>query len=122
MVERIKRKVLFSRTFRTVTGWAQRIVLPGFEGFSLFQILRFFMSALAADAALTITLVIVIFRHRRRRRRFCRRHCRRHCWRFAATRIFIFHGINIAWHRSFRRPWPILTLLAALLPPPSSLA
>jgi membrane protein len=53
MVEKLKRKVLFSRTFRALTGWTQRIVPPGFEGFSLFQILRFFMSALAQGRLIT---------------------------------------------------------------------
>ncbi|MCB0764642.1 MAG: YihY/virulence factor BrkB family protein [Flavobacteriales bacterium] len=47
MLERIKRKVLYSRAFRRVLGWANRIVLPGFEGFSVYHIARFFFQALA---------------------------------------------------------------------------
>lgn len=46
MVERIKRKVLFSRPFRRIIRWAQRIILPGFAGFSLYAISRFFFKAL----------------------------------------------------------------------------
>ncbi len=53
MVERIKRKVLFSRWFRTLAGWSKRLILPGFEGFSLFQILRFFMAALTQGRLIT---------------------------------------------------------------------
>ena len=47
MYERLKRKVLFSHWFRRLIGWSKRIVLPGFEGFDLFQISRFFINALA---------------------------------------------------------------------------
>jgi len=46
MVERIKRKILYSRPFRRLLGWAKRIVLPGFDGFSLYEISRFFFRAL----------------------------------------------------------------------------
>lgn len=45
-VERIKRKVIYSRPFRSTLGWARRIVLPGFEGFSVYEISRFFLRAL----------------------------------------------------------------------------
>lgn len=45
-VERIKRKVIYSRPFRSTLGWARRIVLPGFEGFSIYEISRFFLRAL----------------------------------------------------------------------------
>lgn len=47
MFEKLKRKILFSRWFRRLIGWSKRIVLPGFEGFDLFQISRFFFNALA---------------------------------------------------------------------------
>lgn len=47
MVERLKRRVLFSRLFRNVVHWARRVKLPGFEGFSLYAIARFFLLALA---------------------------------------------------------------------------
>lgn len=46
MVNRIKRKILYSRPFRQLLGWTKRIVLPGFEGFSLYEISRFFFRAL----------------------------------------------------------------------------
>lgn len=46
MVERLKRKLLYSRSNRRLIGWARRIILPGFEGFSLFEISRFFFRAL----------------------------------------------------------------------------
>ena len=45
-MERIKRKVIYSRPFRQLLGWARRIVLPGFEGFSIYEISRFFFAAL----------------------------------------------------------------------------
>jgi membrane protein len=47
MLEKLKRKLLFSRVFRQLIAWARRIVLPGFEGFSLYEISRFFFRALA---------------------------------------------------------------------------
>lgn len=47
MLQRIKRKVLYSRAFRRSIGWARKVVLPGFEGFSLYDISRFFFQALA---------------------------------------------------------------------------
>ncbi len=46
MVQRYKRKLLYSRVFRRLVGWAKRIKLPGFKGFSLYEISRFFFSAL----------------------------------------------------------------------------
>jgi membrane protein len=48
MVKRIKRRIMFSRPFRQLLGWAKRIILPGFEGFSLYEISRFFFKALTA--------------------------------------------------------------------------
>lgn len=46
MIERLFRKLLFSRLNRRLISWGNRIILPGFEGFSLYQISRFFFSAL----------------------------------------------------------------------------
>lgn len=46
MNERLKRKLLYSRPNRRLVGWARRIMLPGFEGFSLYEISRFFFRAL----------------------------------------------------------------------------
>ena len=46
MKERLKRKLLYSRQNRRLIGWARRIILPGFEGFSLYEISRFFFRAL----------------------------------------------------------------------------
>lgn len=46
MIERLARRLLFSRTNRMLIGWGNRIILPGFEGFSLYQIGRFFLAAL----------------------------------------------------------------------------
>ncbi|HOZ40768.1 MAG: YihY/virulence factor BrkB family protein [Flavobacteriales bacterium] len=53
MLERIARKLLYSRWFRSLLGWTKRIVFPGFEGFDLYQILRFFLSALAQGRLIT---------------------------------------------------------------------
>ncbi|MCB0769445.1 MAG: YihY/virulence factor BrkB family protein [Flavobacteriales bacterium] len=53
MWERLKRKILFSRAFRGLIKWAKRIVLPGFEGFSLYAISRFFFSALTEGNLVT---------------------------------------------------------------------
>lgn len=53
MIERLRRRILFSRAFRRLSAWAKRIVLPGFEGFSLFQIARFFIAALAEGHIVT---------------------------------------------------------------------
>ena len=46
MVKRLSRRMLFSRTNRRVIRWGQRIVPPGFQGFSLYAIGRFFFQAL----------------------------------------------------------------------------
>lgn len=46
MMERLKRKLLYSRRNRRLIGWSRRVILPGFEGFSLFEISRFFFRAL----------------------------------------------------------------------------
>lgn len=46
MAARLLRKILFSRTVRRTIGALQRIVLPGFGGFSVYHISRFFFHAL----------------------------------------------------------------------------
>lgn len=67
MVERVKRRVMFSRPFRVVLGWMQRIVPPGFDGFSLYDISRFFFKALfqgqlaTRAAAIAFKLFIAFF-------------------------------------------------------------
>ena len=53
MVERIKRRVMYSRPFRRLVGWARSIVLPGFDGFSIFEISRFFFRALLQGQLIT---------------------------------------------------------------------
>ncbi len=47
MFKRLWRKLLFSRPNRRVVHWADRIIIPGFEGFSLYRISRFFFRALS---------------------------------------------------------------------------
>jgi membrane protein len=46
MVERIKRKIIYSRWFRRIIDGAKRLRPPGFEGFSIYEISRFFIKAL----------------------------------------------------------------------------
>jgi membrane protein len=46
MFQRLWRKILYARANRRVIAWSQRIVLPGFDGFSLYRISRFFFLAL----------------------------------------------------------------------------
>jgi membrane protein len=53
MVERMVRKALFSSPSRQLIRWMRRVVLPGFEGFDLYQILRFFLSAMAQGRIIT---------------------------------------------------------------------
>lgn len=53
MLRRLLRKLVFSRSFRRLIGWSKRIVLPGFEGFDLFRITRFFVQALAKGHLVT---------------------------------------------------------------------
>ncbi len=47
MWPRFRRKIIYSNTFRRLMRWSRRAVLPGFEGFDLYQISRFFFAALA---------------------------------------------------------------------------
>jgi len=53
MFERLWRKILYARANRRLIGWSQRIVLPGFEGFSLYRISRFFFLALSEGQLVT---------------------------------------------------------------------
>lgn len=46
MAVSIVRKILYSRSIRRVIAWMQRMVLPGFGGFSIYHISRFFFHAL----------------------------------------------------------------------------
>jgi membrane protein len=46
MVERLKRKLFYWRPFRSLVNWARSVKPPGFEGFSLYEISRFFFRAL----------------------------------------------------------------------------
>ncbi|HQV74060.1 MAG TPA: YihY/virulence factor BrkB family protein [Flavobacteriales bacterium] len=46
MFKKLARKLLYSRGFRQLIRWAGQIVLPGFEGFNLYNISRFFVRAL----------------------------------------------------------------------------
>lgn len=67
MVQRLKRKLLYSRRNRRVIGWARRIILPGFEGFSLYEISRFFFRAIFTGnlvtraAAISFKLFLAFF-------------------------------------------------------------
>lgn len=53
MIKRLQRRIIFSRPFRKLIHWAKRIAPPGFEGFDLYQITRFFISALAKGHIVT---------------------------------------------------------------------
>ncbi|MDQ3100355.1 MAG: YihY/virulence factor BrkB family protein [Bacteroidota bacterium] len=46
MLERLKRKLFYSRPFRRLIKWAKGVQPPGFEGFSLYEISRFFFEAI----------------------------------------------------------------------------
>ena len=53
MLERLKRRVLYSRPFRSLIAWSRRLVLPGFAGFSLYAISRFFFRAIGEGHLIT---------------------------------------------------------------------
>jgi membrane protein len=67
MLERVRRRILFSRAFRSLVRWGRRIVLPGFEGFSVYEIARLFFRALldgtlmTRAAAISFKLFIAFF-------------------------------------------------------------
>ncbi|MCB0790358.1 MAG: YihY/virulence factor BrkB family protein [Flavobacteriales bacterium] len=47
MAQRLFRRLLYSRTFRELIRWGDRVVLPGFAGFSIYAISRFYFKALS---------------------------------------------------------------------------
>lgn len=53
MIERLRRKILYSRTNRRLIAWSQRLILPGFDGFSIYRISRFFFLALSEGRLVT---------------------------------------------------------------------
>lgn len=67
MWQRIKRRALFSRLNRRLLEWGKRIAPPGFEGFSLYEISRFFFHALTTgdlldrSAAIAFKLFLALF-------------------------------------------------------------
>lgn len=67
MLKKLKRKILYSHPFRTLLGWAKRIVPPGFDGFSVYEISRFFFTALfqghlaTRAAAISYKLFLALF-------------------------------------------------------------
>jgi len=67
LLTRIGRRIVFSRAFRRLVRWGRRIVLPGFEGFSVYEIARLYFRALldgmlmTRAAAISFKLFIAIF-------------------------------------------------------------
>jgi membrane protein len=53
MIKGIWRKFLYSKANRGLIRWSNAIVLPGFEGFSLFRVSRFFFRALSKGQLIT---------------------------------------------------------------------
>ncbi|MBS1583364.1 MAG: YihY/virulence factor BrkB family protein [Bacteroidetes bacterium] len=53
MVKRLKRHLLYSSANRRLIRWTQQVVLPGFDGFSLYHISRFFFLALHQGQLIT---------------------------------------------------------------------
>ena len=53
MFKRLRRKILYSGTNRRLIARTQRLVLPGFDGFSLYRISRFFFLALSEGRLVT---------------------------------------------------------------------
>jgi membrane protein len=53
MLKRVKNKLFYSRPFRRSLSWSKQMKPPGFEGFSLYEISRFFFTALAQGNLLT---------------------------------------------------------------------
>lgn len=53
MWKRLWRRILYARSNRTFIAWADRRVLPGFDGFSLYRISRFFFVALSKGDLIT---------------------------------------------------------------------
>ena len=67
MLARIRRRILFSRAFRRLLRWARLVVLPGFSGFSLYEIARLFFRALyegdlvTRASAISFKLFVAVF-------------------------------------------------------------
>ncbi|HQV39118.1 MAG: YihY/virulence factor BrkB family protein [Flavobacteriales bacterium] len=67
MAMNIVRRLLYSRANRRLIGWAEKIMLPGFSGFSIYHVSRFFFHALFQGnlvnraAAITYRLFISLF-------------------------------------------------------------
>ncbi|MDX9750659.1 MAG: YihY/virulence factor BrkB family protein [Flavobacteriales bacterium] len=67
MWSRIRRRILFSRATRNALRWAHAAKPPGFEGFSVYEIARFFFAALTKGhlvtraAAIAFKLFLALF-------------------------------------------------------------
>src|SRR6056297_3524617 len=67
MVEKIKIWLLKSAPVQTLLTWSKRIVLPGFDGQSIFTVARFFYEALTQSsvldraAAISFKFILAIF-------------------------------------------------------------
>jgi membrane protein len=67
MVQGFARRLLFSSTIRRLVAWAKRAVIPGFSGFSLYEVGRFLATALAEGrlatraAAIAFKLFLAFF-------------------------------------------------------------
>lgn len=67
MLARIRRRILYSRGFRNLVRWGRRVVLPGFAGFSLYEIARLFFRALIEGdlvtraSAISFKLFVAVF-------------------------------------------------------------
>lgn len=67
MALNILRRLLYSRANRRLIGWAEKVVLPGFSGFSIYHVSRFFFHALFQGnlvnraAAIAFRLFISLF-------------------------------------------------------------
>lgn len=53
MWRKLRRRLLYSRANRRVIAWARGAVLPGFDGFDLYRISRFFFLALSEGRIIT---------------------------------------------------------------------
>lgn len=67
MIARIRRRILYSRAFRNLVRWGRRVVLPGFAGFSVYEISRLFFRALidgdlvTRASAISFKLFVAVF-------------------------------------------------------------
>ncbi len=53
MLQRARRKLIYSKPSRRTIHWAKNVRPPGFEGFSLYEISRFFFTALSQGNIIT---------------------------------------------------------------------